>query len=142
MSLSFHWANRHFHGLRRHTVSGVDSPKSLLTLTVVPQVVGPSRQPSGVAMEGIRTWMRLISPTDLLERRAERAAHLQELQAAAREAYRKEVRAEIAQKIKLTKVPWAAWHCSCVHSRASLDMTIKIHKGGPCPRHPNTALRE
>lgn len=40
---------------------------------------------------------------DLLERRAERAAHLQELQTAAREAYLKEVRADIAQNIKLTQ---------------------------------------
>lgn len=47
---------------------------------------------------------------DLLERRAERAAHLQELQSAAREAYLKEVRADIAQNIKLTQVTWVgAW---------------------------------
>ena len=47
---------------------------------------------------------------DLLERRAERAAHLQELQTAAREAYLKEVRADIAQNIKLTQVTWVgAW---------------------------------
>eukprot|EP00435_Cladocopium_sp_Y103_P069670 s497_g33.t1 len=68
------------------------------------QVGPPPPQPSGVTnMEGIRTWMRLISPTDILERRAERAAYLQEVQAAARDAYIKEVRAEIAQNIKLTQ---------------------------------------
>ena len=57
---------------------------------------------------------------DLLERRAERAAHLQELQTAAREAYLKEVRADIAQNIKLTQVTWVgAWQ---------VLMTTKIHK--------------
>ena len=58
-------------------------------------------------MEGIRTWVRRISPMEILERRAERVAHLQDLQTAAREAYLKEVRAEVAEKIKLTQVAWA-----------------------------------
>lgn len=54
-------------------------------------------------MEGIRTWVRRISPMEILERRAERVAHLQDLQTAAREAYLKEVQAEVAEKIKLTQ---------------------------------------
>jgi hypothetical protein len=68
---------------------------------------------------------------DLLERRAERAAHLQELQTAAREAYLKEVRADIAQNIKLTQVTWVgAWQVLMFFFLGcpSSDMTTKIHK--------------
>ena len=85
-------------------------------------------------MEGIRTWMRRISPMDLLERRAERAAHLQELESAAREAYLKEVRADIAQNIKLTQVTWVgAWQVLMFFFWAPHQTwpqrSIKLHKG-------------